>query len=88
MGFLTCRIDLRKARRVYEVEPNLTLKTLRARMTYMHESVWDTFSKGLRLARMPERILHVRSSLTAWCDIAICRPSSHPERGPTRSCID
>ena len=40
--------------RVYEVEPNLTLKTLRSRMTYMHEKVWETFSKGLRLAGLPE----------------------------------
>ena len=39
---------------VYEVEPNLTLKTLRSRMIYMHEKVWETFSKGLRLAGLPE----------------------------------
>jgi TolB-like protein len=36
--------------RVYEIEPNLTLATLRSRMTYMHPRVWETFSSGLRLA--------------------------------------
>lgn len=41
-------------RRVYEIEPNLTLSTLRSRMTYMHPSVWEAFSGGLRLAGMPE----------------------------------
>jgi len=41
-------------RRVYEIEPNLTLTTLRSRMTYMHPNVWETFSSGLRLAGLPE----------------------------------
>ena len=41
-------------RRVYEIEPNLTLRTLRSRMTYMHPNVWETFSSGLRLAGLPD----------------------------------
>ena len=41
-------------RSVYEIEPNLTLGSLRSRMTYMHPSVWETLSRGLRLAGVPE----------------------------------
>lgn len=40
--------------RVYEIEPNLTLGRLHSRMMYMHPSVWETLSSGLRLAGMPD----------------------------------
>lgn len=40
--------------RVYEIEPNLTLGRLHSRMMYMHPSVWETFSSGLRRAGMPD----------------------------------
>jgi TolB-like protein len=41
-------------RRVYDIEPDLTLRCLRSRMTYMHPNVWEILSSGLRLAGMPE----------------------------------
>lgn len=37
-----------------KVEPHLTISTLRDRMRMLHESVWDNYSAGLRLAGLPE----------------------------------
>jgi hypothetical protein len=36
------------------IEPDLTMRKLRARLAYMHESLWDNLSRGLRLAGLPE----------------------------------
>jgi TolB-like protein/Tfp pilus assembly protein PilF len=36
------------------IEPGLTISKLHARRIYMHESLWEKFSEGLRLAGLPE----------------------------------
>jgi TolB-like protein/Tfp pilus assembly protein PilF len=41
-------------REVLKIEPDLTISTLRGRLTHMEESVWKTFSNGLRCAGLPE----------------------------------
>jgi TolB-like protein len=40
--------------RLLRIEPHLTLSSLRARIMFMDESVWDKLADGLRLAGLPE----------------------------------
>jgi tetratricopeptide (TPR) repeat protein len=40
--------------RLLRIEPQLTLSSLRARVMFMDESVWDKLADGLRLAGLPE----------------------------------
>jgi TolB-like protein len=40
--------------KVYEIEPGLTLSSLRSRMEYMDRGVWETYSKALRRAGVAE----------------------------------
>jgi TolB-like protein/Flp pilus assembly protein TadD len=41
-------------RKVYEIEPGLTLSSLRERMAYMEPRVWDVYADGLRKAGVLE----------------------------------
>jgi TolB-like protein len=41
-------------REVLEIEPDLTISTLRARRSYRHDRVWKTYSEALRRAGLPE----------------------------------
>jgi len=41
-------------REILRIEPDLTISTLRARLAHMEDSVWRTFSEGLRRAGFPE----------------------------------
>jgi tetratricopeptide (TPR) repeat protein len=36
------------------IEPDLTLRKLRARLMFMHEGLWEKLSHGLRLAGLPD----------------------------------
>jgi tetratricopeptide (TPR) repeat protein len=40
--------------KVYEIEPGLTLSSLRSRMEYMDRGVWGIYSKALRRAGVAE----------------------------------
>jgi TolB-like protein len=40
--------------RLLSIEPQLTMSSLRARVMFMDESVWNKFADGLRLAGLPE----------------------------------
>jgi tetratricopeptide (TPR) repeat protein len=41
-------------RDILKNEPQLTLRLLRSRLMFLHESGWEKFSDGLRLAGLPE----------------------------------
>jgi tetratricopeptide (TPR) repeat protein len=41
-------------REVLKIEPDLTISTLQARMSYVDDRVWKTYSEGLRRAGLPE----------------------------------
>ena len=41
-------------REVLKIEPDLTISTLQARMYYVDDRVWKTYSEGLRRAGLPE----------------------------------
>src|SRR4029450_2952315 len=41
-------------REVLKIEPDLTISTLQARMSYADDRVWMTYSEGLRRAGLPE----------------------------------
>lgn len=36
------------------VEPDLTIRKLRARLMFMHDELWEKLSRGLRLAGLPD----------------------------------
>jgi TolB-like protein len=38
---------------VLKIEPDFTIRGLRARIMYMHEAAWETYAEGLRLAGSP-----------------------------------
>jgi len=40
--------------KMLEIEPQLTLSKLRARLTFMPQSIWTNLAEGLRLAGLPE----------------------------------
>lgn len=39
---------------ILSIEPDLTMHKLRARLAYMHESLWQKLANGLRLAGLPD----------------------------------
>ena len=41
-------------REVLNVEPQLTLTKLRARLMFMEEEIWHDYAAALRLAGLPE----------------------------------
>jgi hypothetical protein len=41
-------------RKNLDIEPGLTLTSLRARMTFMDEGFWSRYAQGLRAAGLPE----------------------------------
>jgi tetratricopeptide (TPR) repeat protein len=40
--------------RQLQLDPQITLKKLRVRLSFMHDGVWDRFAEGLRLAGMSD----------------------------------
>jgi TolB-like protein/predicted Zn-dependent protease len=40
--------------RQFQIDPQITLKRLRVRLSFMHEDVWSRFAEGLKLAGLPE----------------------------------
>ena len=48
------RHSLSAVREVLNVEPELTLRGLRARLMFIEEKVWREYSSALRLAGLPE----------------------------------
>jgi tetratricopeptide (TPR) repeat protein len=41
-------------KKMLEIEPQLTVSKLRARIAFLPQSVWTNFAEGLRLAGLPE----------------------------------